>query len=162
MFLLVFAPRRTETCLRHAYDVNSGRHWIAETTPYRRWDQVWEARPDGSQCARSRLERGMEAASWKKGIPQHEGVTERGCPRGSVSQLIERLPVPCWCASTISLKGKGRRPKKVTEGREGNGRKPPPLQYATTHPIEHPQGGLLSIQKVFRAPTERSTHGGAI
>ena len=39
--------------------------------------------------------------------------------------------------------------ESVTEGRGGNGRKHlPPIQCAT-HPIEHPQGGLLSITLYF-------------
>ena len=65
----------------------------------------------GSQrVARPSLERGMEAASGKKRIPQHEGVTE---------------------------------------GRGGNGSKPPPPIQCATHPIGHPQGGLLSITLYF-------------
>ena len=37
----------------------------------------------------------------------------------------------------------------VTEGRGGNGRKPPPPIQCATHPIGHPQGGLLSITLYF-------------
>ena len=93
---------------------------FAETTPYGNLEcgRAKSGRRDlmGSQrVARPSLERGMEAASGKKRIPQHEGVTE---------------------------------------GRGGNGRKPPPpIQCAThicaTHPIGHPQGGLLSITLYF-------------
>ena len=90
---------------------------FAETTPYGNLEcgRAKSGRRDlmGSQrVARPSLERGMEAASWKKRTPQHEGVTE---------------------------------------GRGGNGRKPLPphaIQCAT-HPIGHPQGGLLSITLYF-------------
>ena len=47
--------------------------------------------------------------------------------------------------------GKKRTPQHegVTEGRAGNGRKPPPPIQCATHPIGHPQGGLLSITLYF-------------
>ena len=54
---------------------------FAETTPYGNLEcgRAKSGRRDlmGSQrVARPSLERGMEAASWKKRTPQHEGVTE--------------------------------------------------------------------------------------
>ena len=47
--------------------------------------------------------------------------------------------------------GKKRTPQHegVTEGRAGNGRKPPPPIQCATHPIGHPQGGLLSNTLYF-------------
>ena len=48
--------------------------------------------------------------------------------------------------------GKKRTPQHegVIEGRGGNGRKPPPPHtQCATHPIGHPQGGLLSITLYF-------------
>ena len=47
--------------------------------------------------------------------------------------------------------GKKRTPQHegVTEGRGGNGRKPPPPIQCATHRIGHPQGGLLSITLYF-------------
>ena len=102
------------------------RTGFAETTPYGNLEcgRAKSGRRDlmGSQrVARPSLERGMEAASGKKRTPQHEGVTE---------------------------------------GRGGNGSKPPPPHTMchtphwasagrVTHPIGHPQGGLLSITLYF-------------
>ena len=105
---------------------------------------------------------------WKPQVGRREFLNTKALPREGVlvaqfPQLIERLPVPCWCASTISLKGKGRRPKKSHRGKGRKRQKTPlPCNMPQHIPLSIRRVGLLSIQKVFRAPTERSTHGGAI
>ena len=50
--------------------------------------------------------------------------------------------------------GKKRTPQHegVTEGRGGNGRKPPPPIQCATHPIGHPQGGLLLLLCISQTP----------
>ena len=63
----------------------------------------------------------------------------------------QRVARPSLERGMEAASGKKRTPQHegVTEGRGGNGRKPlPPIQCAT-HPIEHPQGGLLSVTLYF-------------
>ena len=59
----------------------------------------------------------------------------------------QRVARPSLERGMEAASGKKRTPQLegVTEGRGGNGRKPPPPIQCATHPIGHPQGGLLSI-----------------
>ena len=98
---------------------------FAETTPYGNLEcgRAKSGRRDlmGSQrVARPSLERGMEAASGKKRTPQHEGVTE--------GRERQKTPSPHTMCHTPHWASAGR---------------------VATHPIGHPQGGLLSITLYF-------------
>ena len=63
----------------------------------------------------------------------------------------QRIARPSLERGMEAASGKKRTPQHegVTEGRGGNGRKPPPPIQCATHPIGHPQGGLLSITLYF-------------
>ena len=62
----------------------------------------------------------------------------------------QRVARPSLERGMEAASGKKRTPQHegVTEGRGGNGNPLPPIQCAT-HPIGHPQGGLLSITLYF-------------
>ena len=63
----------------------------------------------------------------------------------------QRVARPSLERGIEAASGKKRTPQHegVTEGRGGNGSKPPPPIQCATHPIGHPQGGLLSITLYF-------------
>ena len=63
----------------------------------------------------------------------------------------QRVARPSLERGMEAASGKKRTPQHegVTEGRGGNGSKPPPPIQCATHPIGHPQGGLLSITLYF-------------
>ena len=63
----------------------------------------------------------------------------------------QRVARPSLERGMEAASGQKRTPQHecVTERRGGNGRKPPPPIQCATHPIGHPQGGLLSITLYF-------------
>ena len=121
---LAFEALQGEACLRHAWQGYCGRN--------RLWGRQHVA---GTGFAETTPYGNLACGRAKSGRRDLMG-----------SQRVAR---PSLERGMEAASGKTPQHEGVTEGRGGNGRKPPPPIQCATHPIGHPQGGLLSITLYF-------------
>ena len=120
----------------------------------------WHSRPrpargthGRSYCGRNRLwgRQHVAGAGFAETTPY--GNLECGRAKSGRRDLMgsQRVARPSLERGMEAASGQKRTPQHegVTEGRGGNGRKPPPPIQCATHPIGHTQGGLLSITLYF-------------
>ena len=110
-----------------------------------------EARMAGATVEETAFE---DVNMWQAPVSQKPpliGNLECGRAKSGRRDLMGSQRVASLERGMEAASGKKRTPQHegVTEGRGGNGRKPPPPIQCATHPIGHPQGGLLSITLYF-------------